>query len=103
MIRTRSEEEINRSLERLFVVRFRLGIFDPPELVPFSTIGMDEVQSPAHQKLAFEAAHESIVLLKNDGQLLPLRTNPKKIAVVGAGSRRSRRERCREAPYPQVS
>ena len=62
-----AEAEINRSVERLFAARFRLGMFDPPERVPFSKIGMDQVQSPAHQQLALEAARKSIVLLKNDG------------------------------------
>jgi beta-glucosidase len=78
-----TEEEINRSVERLFVARFRLGMFDPPERVPFSKIGMDQVESPAHQGLALEAARKSIVLLKNDGEILPLRKKPKRIAVVG--------------------
>ncbi len=78
-----SEEEINRSLERLLVARFRLGMFDPPAQVPFSNIGMDQVQSPAHQKLALEAARKSIVLLKNKEKILPLRSNLKRIAVVG--------------------
>ena len=63
-----SEQDINRSLKRLFVARFRLGMFDPPDRVPFSKIGMDQVESPAHQHLALEAAEKSMVLLKNDGQ-----------------------------------
>jgi beta-glucosidase len=78
-----SEAEINRSVERLFVARFRLGMFDPPERVPFSKIGMDQVQSPAHQELSLEAARKSIVLLKNDREFLPLRNKPKRIAVLG--------------------
>ncbi len=78
-----SEDEINRSVERLFVARFRLGMFDPPERVPFSNIGMDQVESPAHRRLALEAARKSIVLLKNDAQTLPFKPVPKRIAVVG--------------------
>lgn len=78
-----TEEEINRSVERLFVARFRLGMFDPPERVPFSNIGMDQVQSPTHQQLALEAARKSMVLLKNEDHFLPLRSVPKSIAVVG--------------------
>jgi beta-glucosidase len=78
-----SEAEISRSVERLFVARFRLGMFDPPERVPFSKIGMDQVQSPAHQELSLEAARKSIVLLKNDREFLPLRNKPKRIAVLG--------------------
>jgi beta-glucosidase len=78
-----TEEEINRSVERLFIARFRLGMFDPPEKVPFANIGLDQVESPAHQKLALEAARKSIVLLKNEDQTLPFRSVPKSIAVVG--------------------
>jgi beta-glucosidase len=78
-----SEGEINRSVERLFVARIRLGMFDPPERVPFSKIGMDQVESPAHQQLALEAARKSIVLLKNETQMLPFRSTPKRIAVIG--------------------
>jgi beta-glucosidase len=78
-----SEDEITRSVQRLFVAWIRLGMFDPPEDVPFSKIGMDQVQSPEHQRLALEAARKSIVLLKNEAQTLPLQTIPKRIAVVG--------------------
>ncbi len=78
-----TEREINRSVERLFAARFRLGMFDPPERVPFSKIGMDQVQSPGHQQLALEAARKSIVLLKNEDHFLPLRSVPKSIAVIG--------------------
>ncbi len=77
------EEEIDRSVERLFAARIRLGIFDPPERVPFSTIGMDQVDSPRHRRLSLEAAEKSIVLLKNSGSILPLRNVPKTIAVIG--------------------
>ena len=80
------EEEIDRAVRRLFVARFRLGMFDPPGRVPFSRLGMNQVASPAHQQLALEAAEKSIVLLKNDNQLLPLVRVPKKIAVVGPAS-----------------
>ena len=78
-----TEEEINRSVERLFVARFRLGMFDPPERVPFSKIGLDDVQSAAHQSLALEAARKSMVLLKNQDNVLPLRRSLKRIAVLG--------------------
>ncbi len=77
------EEEINRSLERLFVARFRLGMFDPAERVPFSNLAMDQVASAAHEKVALEAAEKSIVLLKNDRNILPLETIPRTVAVIG--------------------
>jgi beta-glucosidase len=78
-----SEAEIDRSLIRLFVARIRLGMFDPPSRVPFSMIGMAEVDSPAHRDLALEAANKSIVLLKNENKLLPLTPSVKRIAVLG--------------------
>jgi beta-glucosidase len=78
-----TEAEIDRSLERLFVARFKLGMFDPPERVPFSTIPYSEVDSAAHRMLALEAARKSIVLLKNDRRTLPLAAGVKTIAVIG--------------------
>ena len=76
------ETEIDRALARLFTARFRLGMFDPPEQVPFAQIPYSVVNSPAHQALALQSARESIVLLKNDG-LLPLRPEIGAIAVIG--------------------
>jgi len=78
-----TEAEINRSLERLFVARFKLGMFDPPERVPFSKIPYSETASAEHRKLALEAARKSIVLLKNENQTLPLKASVRKIAVIG--------------------
>jgi beta-glucosidase len=78
-----TEVEINRSLERLFIARFRLGMFDPPERVPFSKISISENDSPAHREIAREAAREAIVLLKNEGGVLPLSRSVRKIAVIG--------------------
>jgi beta-glucosidase len=77
-----TEKEIDRSLERLFTARFKLGMFDPPERVPFSKIPYSENDSAAHRQLALEAARKSIVLLKNDGTL-PLKPSIHRIAVVG--------------------
>ena len=78
-----TEAEIDRSLERLFVARIKLGMFDPPERVPFSKIPYSEVDSAEHRRTALEAARKSIVLLKNRNQTLPLPASVKKIAVVG--------------------
>jgi len=78
-----TQSTIEQSLKRLFVARIRLGLFDPPPLVPFSSIGMEQVSSVEHRGLALEAAEKSIVLLKNQDHLLPLRSLPKNIAVVG--------------------
>ena len=78
-----TEAEINRSLERLFVARFRLGMFDPPERVPYSKIGISENDSNEHRQLAREAERKAIVLLKNQGGILPLSASVRKIAVIG--------------------
>ncbi|HWO14288.1 MAG TPA: glycoside hydrolase family 3 N-terminal domain-containing protein, partial [Polyangiaceae bacterium] len=74
---------LDRSLERLFVARFRLGMFDPPERVPYAKIPISENDSSAHRQVAREAARKAIVLLKNEGGLLPLSPSLRKIAVVG--------------------
>jgi beta-glucosidase len=78
-----TEADLDRSLVRLFEARFRLGMLDPPEMVPFSRIPITENDSPAHQDLALKAARESIVLLKNQGCILPLKPSVRGIAVVG--------------------
>jgi beta-glucosidase len=78
-----TEEEINRSVERLFVARFRLGMFDSPERVPYSRIPISANDSSAHRQLARDAERAAIVLLKNDGPLLPFAVSARKIAVVG--------------------
>ncbi len=78
-----TEAEINRSLERLFVARFRLGMFDPPERVPYSKISISENDSSAHRQVARDAERKAIVLLKNEGGVLPLNGSVRKIAVIG--------------------
>jgi beta-glucosidase len=62
--------------------RIKLGMFDPPELVPYTKISESELDSAAHRALARKLANESMVLLKNDG-VLPIRPDVKRIAVVG--------------------
>jgi beta-glucosidase len=78
-----TEAEITHAAERLFVARFRLGMFDPPERVPYSRIPYSENDSVAHRRLARTAEGEAIVLLKNQGGFLPLKSSVSKIAVVG--------------------
>ena len=78
-----TEAEINRSLERLFVARFRLGMFDPPERVPYSKISISENDSSAHREVARDAERKAIVLLKNEAGVLPLKQSVRKIAVIG--------------------
>jgi len=72
---------IDTALIRLFTARIRLGMFDPPSMVPYDHIRESELASPAHRELARRLADESMVLLKNDG-VLPLKS-VKRIAVVG--------------------
>lgn len=77
-----SEADLDRSLKRLFTARMRLGMFDPPTMVPYANTPESEIASPAHRQLALKTARESMVLLKNDG-ILPLGPKLKKILVVG--------------------
>lgn len=79
-----SEERLNDALYRVLFNRFRLGEFDPPAMVPYSKISPDVIGSPQHRQLALKTAQESMVLLKNAKQLLPLDKNKiKTIAVIG--------------------
>ena len=79
-----SEELVNQALTRVLRVAFRLGAFDPPELVPFSKIGADAIESQPHRDLALKTALESTVLLQNKNGFLPLdKTRLKSVAVIG--------------------
>ena len=78
-----SEADVDKALHYVLSARFRLGMFDPPERVPWSNTPMTEVESPDHLALARDVARESIVLLKNN-DLLPLdKTKLKHILVIG--------------------
>jgi beta-glucosidase len=78
-----TEEAIDTALARLLRTRFKLGMFDPPEQDPYSKLDYSVINSEKHQKLALEAARKSIVLLKNEGSLLPLKPSVKKLLVMG--------------------
>jgi beta-glucosidase len=77
------EREIDVAVGRLFEARIRLGMFDPDSMVPYAKIPFSVNDSESNRQLALTAARESIVLLKNEGNLLPLRKDVKTIAVVG--------------------
>jgi beta-glucosidase len=78
-----SQAAIDAAVKRLFTARFRLGMFDPPEQVPYSRIPFSKNDSPAHAALALEAARSSMVLLKNLPAVLPLRSSIQSVAVIG--------------------
>jgi len=78
-----NEKTIDNNLKRVLRARFKLGMFDPPEQVPYTKIPYSVVNCEKHQELALKTARESIVLLKNDNNLLPLSKNLESIAVIG--------------------
>ena len=79
-----TEKEIDVSVRRALEIRFRLGMFDPQERVPWSGLGVDKIRAHEHVTLAREAAEKSIVLLKNNG-ILPIErgTAPKRLYLMG--------------------
>jgi beta-glucosidase len=78
------EKDVDDALRRLLRAQMRLGVYDPPERLPWAGYTYGEiVGSEKHQRLALEAARESIVLLKNEGGTLPLRKGLGTIAVIG--------------------
>ncbi len=81
-----SEADVDRALGRTLATRFKLGLFDPQELVPYSGIPMSVVNSPEHRQLAYEAAVKSVVLLKNKNGILPIKS--------GSGERDGPRPSC---------
>jgi beta-glucosidase len=76
------ESTLDTALIRLFTARMKLGMFDPPDMVPYTKIDEKELDSAEHRALARKLANESMVLLKNDGTL-PFKPGIKKIAVIG--------------------
>ena len=77
-----AEDQIDISLKKLFKIRFRLGMFDPADKNPYAHISENVLESDAHRQQALKMAHQSMVLLKNDG-LLPFGRKIRKVAVLG--------------------
>jgi beta-glucosidase len=77
------EATVDTALTRTLAARFRLGMFDPPAMVPWSNLGSSANDTVAHRELALKTARESLVLLKNENHFLPLRKSYPKIAVIG--------------------
>lgn len=78
-----AEQVLDVAVKRLFLARFKLGMFDPQEMVAYSRIPYSVNDSEQHKDLALEAARKSIVLLKNKGGVLPFKKSVKTIAVIG--------------------
>jgi len=76
------EAKLDESVKRLFTIRFRLGMFNPDEQVPYASIKTDVINRPDHFEHALKMARQSMVLLKNNG-VLPLSKSIKKIALIG--------------------
>lgn len=78
-----SESVIDLSLERLFSIRYRLGMFDPVSMVKYAQTPASVLEAPAHKAHALKMAQQSIVLLKNENNTLPLSKKLKKVVVLG--------------------
>ncbi len=74
------ESLVEKDLKPLLRTRFKLGLFDPEEMVPFSKIPADVVDSDIHRKLALETATKAVVLLKNRNNILPI--NPDTLSTM---------------------
>jgi beta-glucosidase len=84
-----SEHVVDRALSRVLPVAFRLGVFDPPQMVPYSSITAEVIDSPAHRELALRTEQEAIVLLSNKDRFLPLdKASLKSVAVIGPAADR---------------
>jgi beta-glucosidase len=77
-----SVADLDRALARTLATRFKLGMFDPPEQVPYAAMPLSVVGCAEHRQLAYEAAVRSIVLLKNNN-VLPIRDDVRSICVLG--------------------
>ena len=78
-----TEEDVDHALERVLLTRFKLGMFDPPQDVQFASIPESVIGSEEHRELAYRTAVESVVLLKNKDNILPIQPSVKKIFITG--------------------
>ena len=78
-----SPDRIDSAFRRLVTVQMQLGLFDPVEASPYSSYGLDAIDTDYSRQLSLEAALQSIVLLKNEEQVLPLAVPIDTLAVIG--------------------
>ncbi|MCD6543341.1 MAG: glycoside hydrolase family 3 C-terminal domain-containing protein [Flavobacteriaceae bacterium] len=78
-----TEKEIDKSLKRLIIARIKLGLFNTQDQIPFLKYDDSFIESDENKKLALQTARESIVLLKNEAQTLPISKKIKTITVIG--------------------
>ena len=78
-----TEAEVDKHVLRLLEGRFDLGEMDDPSLVEWSKIPYSAMDSKEHRQIALDMARQTLVLLQNNGGVLPLRQNAEKIAVIG--------------------
>jgi beta-glucosidase len=81
-----TENQIDSAVRNVFRTRFKLGMFDPPERVSYSSLGEEIVDCQKHRDLACEAAVKSIVLLQNKNNTLPVKKDAKNIYVFGSNA-----------------
>ncbi|TCC93654.1 glycosyl hydrolase [Pedobacter frigiditerrae] len=77
------ESQIDVSVKRLFMTRFKLGMFDPKEMVKYAQTSSSVLESDEHKAHSLKMARQSIVMLKNKNNTLPLSKSVKKIVVLG--------------------
>ena len=78
-----TETEVDKHVIRLLEGRFDLGEMDDPSLVEWSKIPYSAMSSKEHAQISLDMARQSIVLLQNNNNILPLKKNAEKIAVIG--------------------
>ena len=85
------ESAVDTALTHLFSVQFRLGMYDPAANQPYTQLTTSAINTPDHQQLALDAARQGMVLLKNDGNTLPLSAGTiKTIAAIGPNGEATR-------------